>query len=42
MIGKFGGKKIRFNKGKKSLVDLSVDKAEKTWLSSLKDLVMLG
>jgi len=41
-IGKFGGKKIRFSKGKKSLVNLSVDKAEKTWLSSLKDLVMLG
>ena len=42
VIGKFGEKKIQFNKGKKTLVDLSVDKAEKSWLNSLRELVMLG
>jgi phosphoribosylformylglycinamidine synthase len=42
MIGKFVGKKIQFNKGKKPIVDLSVDKAQKTWLNSLGELVMHG
>jgi phosphoribosylformylglycinamidine synthase len=42
IIGKFGGKKIQFNKGKKSIIDLSVDKAQKTWLNSLRELVMHG
>ena len=42
IIGKFGGKKIQFTKGKKSLVELSVDKAEKSWLNSLKELVLFG
>jgi len=42
MIGKFDGKKIQFNKGKKPIIDLSVDKAQKTWLSSLGELVMNG
>jgi len=42
IIGKFGGKKIQFTRGKKSIVDLSVDKAQKTWLNSLGELVMHG
>ena len=42
MIGKFGGKKIQFKNRKKSIVDLSVDKAQKTWLNSLGELVMHG
>ena len=42
IIGKFSGKKIQFTKGKKSLVELSVDKAEKSWLNSLKELVLFG
>jgi phosphoribosylformylglycinamidine synthase len=42
IIGKFGGQKIQFTKGKKSIVDLSVDKAQKTWLNSLGELVMHG
>ena len=42
IIGKFGGEKIQFTKGKKSIIDLRVDKAQKTWLNSLKDLVLHG
>jgi phosphoribosylformylglycinamidine synthase len=42
IIGKFGGQKIQFTRGKKSIVDLSVDKAQKTWLNSLGELVMHG
>jgi phosphoribosylformylglycinamidine synthase len=42
MIGKFCGKKIQFKNRKKSIVDLSVDKAQKTWLNSLGELVMHG
>jgi phosphoribosylformylglycinamidine synthase len=42
MIGEFGGKKIQFNQGKKPIIDLSVDKAQKTWLNSLGELVMHG
>ena len=42
VIGKFGGNKIQFNKGKKSIIDLSVDKAQKTWVNSLRELVMHG
>ena len=42
IIGKFGGEKIQFTKGKTSIIDLRVDKAQKTWLNSLKDLVLHG
>jgi phosphoribosylformylglycinamidine synthase len=42
IIGKFGGQKIQFTKGRKSIVDLSVDKAQKTWLNSLGELVLYG
>ncbi|MDX1441322.1 MAG: phosphoribosylformylglycinamidine synthase subunit PurL [Nitrosopumilaceae archaeon] len=42
VIGTFSGKRILFNKGKKSLIDLSVDKAQKTWLNSLRELVVHG
>ena len=41
-IGKFGGKKIQFFKGKKPIINLSVDKARKAWLSSLRELVVHG
>ena len=42
IIGIFNGKKIQFKKGKKSIIDLSVDKAQKAWLNSLRELVMHG
>ncbi|HUU48180.1 MAG TPA: phosphoribosylformylglycinamidine synthase subunit PurL [Nitrosopumilaceae archaeon] len=42
LIGKFGGKKIRFTLGEKSIVDLSVEKTQKIWVNSLKDLVLRG
>jgi phosphoribosylformylglycinamidine synthase len=42
LIGKFTGDKIQFNHGKKSLVDLSVDKAQKAWINSLGELVTHG
>ena len=42
LIGQFKGEKIQFTKGTKSLVDLRVDKARKTWLNSLRDLVLHG
>ena len=42
LIGKFRGKKIQFTKGTKSIIDLRVDIAQKTWLNSLKDLVLHG
>ena len=40
IIGKFGGESIQFTDDSKSLIDLSVDKAHKTWISSLKEMVM--
>ena len=40
VIGKFGGDSIRFTDNSKSIIDLSVDKAHKTWISSLKEMVM--
>ena len=40
VIGKFGGDSIRFTDDSKSIIDLSVDKAHKTWISSLKEMVM--
>ena len=39
-IGKFGGEEIQFINSTKSLIDLKVDKAEKTWINSLKNLVL--
>ncbi|MCV0392169.1 MAG: phosphoribosylformylglycinamidine synthase subunit PurL [Nitrosopumilus sp.] len=41
-IGKFGGTKIEFIHDTKPIVDLRVDKAQKTWLNSLRDLVLHG
>ncbi len=41
-IGNFEGKKIRFTRGKKPIADLSVDKAQKAWLNSLRELVVHG
>jgi len=42
LIGQFKGEKIQFINGAKSIIDLRVDKAQKTWLNSLKDLVLHG
>jgi len=42
LIGKFRGDKIQFTKGTKPVIDLRVDMAQKTWLNSLKDLVLHG
>ncbi len=39
-IGQFGGTKIQFTNLKKPIVTLDVDKAQKTWLNSLRDLVL--
>ncbi len=41
-IGKFGGEQIKFESKKKPIVDLNVGKAQKTWLSSLKNLILDG
>ena len=41
-IGKFGGKKIKCNKGKKTIIDLSVDKTYKVWINSLEELIVRG
>jgi len=41
-IGRFGGDKIQFTKGTKSVINLRVDMAQKTWINSLKDLVLHG
>ncbi len=41
-IGQFKGNKIGFVKGTKSIIDLRVDKAQKTWVNSLRDLVLHG
>ncbi|MCV0367436.1 MAG: phosphoribosylformylglycinamidine synthase subunit PurL [Nitrosopumilus sp.] len=42
IIGHFGGDKIQFVSGTNSIIDLRVDKAQKTWLNSLRDLVLHG
>jgi phosphoribosylformylglycinamidine synthase len=42
IIGHFEGDKIQFVSGTNSIVDLRVDKAQKTWLNSLRDLVLHG
>ncbi len=41
-IGQFNGDKIKFTKGTKPIIDLRVDKAQKTWFNSLRDLVLHG
>jgi phosphoribosylformylglycinamidine synthase len=42
MIGKFGGEKIHFTNNDTSVIDLRVDKVHKTWINSLRDLVLHG
>ncbi len=42
LIGQFKGDKIKFTKGTKSVIDLRVDMAQKTWINSLKDLELHG
>jgi phosphoribosylformylglycinamidine synthase len=42
IIGEFGGDNIQFASGKKLIIDLRVDKAQKAWLNSLKDLFLHG
>ncbi len=42
MIGVFGSENIRFDKGGKHVIDLRVDKAQKTWFNSLRELVVHG
>ncbi len=41
-IGKFGGKNISFSKNSENIIDLRVDKAQKTWINSLRELVVHG
>lgn len=41
-IGQFSGDSIVFTKGNKPIIDLRVDKAQKTWVNSLRDLVLHG
>ncbi|QMU54886.1 MAG: phosphoribosylformylglycinamidine synthase subunit PurL [Nitrosopumilus sp.] len=41
-IGQFGGDDIQFTSKTKSIIDLRVDKAQKTWLNSLRNLVLNG
>lgn len=42
MIGTFGGGNIKLNKENKPIIDLRVDKAQKTWFNSLRELVVHG
>jgi len=39
-IGKFGGEKIQFDNNGSSIINLRVDNAHKTWINSLRDLVL--
>jgi phosphoribosylformylglycinamidine synthase len=39
-IGEFSGEKIQFVNDTKPIIDLRVDKAHKTWINSLGDLVL--
>ncbi len=41
-IGRFGGKRIQFDKKKNSLIDLSLDKASKVWINALENLIIHG
>ena len=40
LIGEFTGDSIFFTGNSKPIIDLSVDKAQKTWFNSLKDMVL--
>jgi len=42
IVGKFGSDQIKFDKGSKNIIDLRVDKARKTWINSLRELVVHG
>jgi phosphoribosylformylglycinamidine synthase len=42
LVGHFGGDNIQFIDRKKTIINLRVDKAQKTWLNSLRDLVLHG
>ena len=42
MLGYFKDDMIQFTYGSKPFIDLRVDKAKKTWLNSLRDLVLRG
>ena len=42
VIGKFTGDSIQFSHKIGTMVDLRVDKAQKTWINSLRDLVLHG
>ena len=42
VIGKFTGNSIQFSNKIGTIVDLRVDKAQKTWINSLRDLVLHG
>jgi phosphoribosylformylglycinamidine (FGAM) synthase-like enzyme len=41
-IGQFGGDDIQFTSKAKPIIDLRVDKTQKTWLNSLRNLVLNG
>ncbi len=41
-IGQFSGDSVVFTKGGRPVIDLRVDKAQKTWINSLRDLVLYG
>lgn len=41
-IGQFSSDSIVFTTGNKPIIDLRVDKAQKTWVNSLRDLVLHG
>jgi len=40
LIGEFTGDSILFSSDSKPIIDLSVDKAQKTWFNSLKEMVL--
>jgi phosphoribosylformylglycinamidine synthase len=40
MIGNFSGDSIQFSNDSKSIINLLVDKTQKTWLNSLEELIM--
>ena len=42
LVGQFEGDKIQFTDREEPIIDLRVDKAQKTWLNSLRDLVLHG
>ena len=42
IVGKFSSDQIKFDKGSKNIIDLRVDKARKTWINSLRELVVHG